>query len=305
MLDIIRARLAFGHRTRALPKPGENPVAEGFRGLPAIAADRCPPDCDACIAACPTGALSRDGAGPRLDLGRCLFCPECMAACPQGAISFTRNHRLAATDRRDLVLSPGGGPAPITPMTAERRRLFARSFKLRQVSAGGCGGCEAELVVAGTLVFDLSRFGVQFVASPRHADALVVTGPVSRNMRLALEKTYAALPEPRLVIACGACAISGGIFAGSPDTHAGVGNVLPVDLWIPGCPPHPWTIVDGIVRLLGRMPEKMPEKMPEQMLEQMPAGGEATRNRVRTTPAPSRQPERPEAQPHRPREKRS
>ncbi len=186
-------------------------------------------------------------------MGRCLFCPECSQACPQGAIRFTREHRTAASDRGALRLGAGGGSPQVEPMTSAMRRVFGRSFKLRQVSAGGCNGCEAELVVTGTLVFDLSRFGVQFVASPRHADALVVTGPVSKNMRLALEKTYAALPAPKMVIACGACAIGGGPFRGSPEAHDGVGDLLPVALWIPGCPPHPWSVVDGILRLMGRV----------------------------------------------------
>ncbi|MDF1555347.1 MAG: NADH-quinone oxidoreductase subunit NuoB [Deferrisomatales bacterium] len=254
MLDILRARLAFGQRTVPLPEPHETPVAEGFRGLPALAAERCPAECATCAGACPTGAITPGaGSGPRIDLGRCLFCPECAAACPAGAIGFTREHRLAATSRDDLAVGSGDSCPAVEPMAPDLRKLFGRSFKLRQVSAGGCNGCEGELIVTGTLVYDLSRFGVQFVASPRHADALVVTGPVSKNMRLALEKTYAALPAPKLVIACGACAISGGPFAGSPEAHDGVGDILPVDLWIPGCPPHPWTLVDGVLRLMGRL----------------------------------------------------
>ncbi|GAB4256887.1 MAG: hydrogenase [Deferrisomatales bacterium] len=255
MLQIVRTRLAFGRRTAALPAPGETPVPEGFRGLPRIEADRCPPECVRCSDACPTAAIRPgDGEGPRVDLGRCLFCPECVGACPRGAVTFTREHRLAATERQALVVGPGAVPPPLAPLPADLRRIFGRSFKLRQVSAGGCNGCEGELNVTGTPGYDLGRFGIQFVASPRHADALVVTGPVSRNMRLALEKTYAALPAPKLVIACGACAVSGGPFAGSSEACDGVGELLPVDLWIPGCPPHPWTLVDGLLRVLGRIP---------------------------------------------------
>lgn len=252
MFEILRTRLSLGHRTAPLPKSGENPVAEGFRGLPVLKPGPCPEGCARCENACPTGALRCEASGLRLDMGRCLFCPGCAKACPE-KVSFSRDHRLSAVDREALVLGPGDGPPPVRPLAGELAKLFGRSFKLRQVSAGGCNGCEAELIVTGTLVFDLSRFGVQFVASPRHADALVVTGPVSKNMRLALEKSYAALPAPKLVIACGACAVSGGPFLGSPEAHDGVGNLLPVDLWIPGCPPHPWTIVDGILRLMGRL----------------------------------------------------
>jgi hydrogenase-4 component I len=121
------------------------------------------------------------------------------------------------------------------------------------VAAGSCNGCEAELVALGNVVFDLARFGVQFVASPRHADGIVVTGAVNANMSAALRATYDAVPDPRLVIAVGACAINGGPFRGSPEVGDGVPGDLPVDLWVPGCPPHPLTTLDGLLRLLGRI----------------------------------------------------
>jgi Ni,Fe-hydrogenase III small subunit len=139
-----------------------------------------------------------------------------------------------------------------TELNAEMKRLFGRSLKFRQVSAGGCNGCEVDLNVLTTVVFDLSRFGIKIVASPRHADGLIITGPVTENMKLALLKTYAALPAPKLVVALGTCAISGGIFRDHPEQHNGVMGLLPIDLFIPGCPPHPITILDGLLRLLGR-----------------------------------------------------
>jgi Ni,Fe-hydrogenase III small subunit len=133
------------------------------------------------------------------------------------------------------------------------KSLFGRSLKLRQVSAGGCNACETDTNVLTTVVYDLGRFGIQFVASPRHADGLLITGPVTENMKLALEKTYDAVPDPKITIAVGACAISGGPYVDLPQVNNGADKIVPVDLYIPGCPPHPLTILDGLLRLLGRI----------------------------------------------------
>jgi Ni,Fe-hydrogenase III small subunit len=190
-----------------------------------------------------------------LDLGKCLFCIDCVEACPEGAIAYTAEYRLATRKREDLVLE--GQTLKLAEALEEKaRRLFGRSLKLRQVSAGGCNACEADLNVLNTVVFDLGRFGIQFVASPRHADGIVVTGAVSENMRTALLDAYAAVPAPKLVIAVGACAISGGPYFDNPEVHNGCAALLPVDLYIPGCPPHPMTTLDGLLRLLGRLEEK-------------------------------------------------
>ena len=161
-----------------------------------------------------------------------------------------------ATRRRDDLIYRGGPLALAKALDEKSRRLFGRSLKLRQVSAGGCNACEADINVLGTLVFDLGRFGIQVVASPRHADGLIVTGPVSENMRIALKKTYDALTPPRIVIAVGACAISGGPFVDHAEVHNGADSVVPVDLYIPGCPPHPYTILDGLLRMIGRLESK-------------------------------------------------
>src|SRR5438105_13117681 len=196
-----------------------------------------------------------DGQRIQLYLGRCLFCTDSVEACPTGAIRYTQEYRLATRRREDLLLG-GKSLERAQALDEKTRRLFGRSLKLRQVSAGGCNACEADLNVLGTVVFDLGRFGIQFVASPRHADGLVVTGAVSENMRTALLATYAAVPAPKLVIAVGACAISGGPYIDNPEVHNGCGSLLPVDLYVPGCPPHPTTILDGLLRLLGRLAQE-------------------------------------------------
>jgi Ni,Fe-hydrogenase III small subunit/Pyruvate/2-oxoacid:ferredoxin oxidoreductase delta subunit len=249
MFKVLQTRRRQKFRTH--PYPRQAPVLpDAFRGRPVLAAGQCPPGCDRCVAACPTGAIRRETTGPAIDLGRCLFCTDCTDICPQGAIRFSRDYRLAARSRADLQIGPGLPPAAMPPLQEPLRRLLGRSLKLRQVSAGGCNACEADTNVLTTLVFDLGRFGIQFVASPRHADGLLITGPVTANMKLALEKTYAAVPSPKIVIAVGACAISGGLFRGHPEAGHGATDVLQVDLFIPGCPPNPWTILDGLLRLL-------------------------------------------------------
>lgn len=254
MLKAILARLRQGHRTMDYPKGPPPALADRYRGVPMFREALCPSDCRACVDACPTGAVTA-GDGLQLDLGRCLFCTDCVDACPAGAITHDDDYRQAVRSRDDLRLS-AGRPRPelAQALDAPLRRLFGRSLKLRQVSAGGCNACEADVNVLGTIGWDLGRFGIQFVASPRHADGLLITGPVTVNMRAALEKTYAAVPAPKIVIAVGACAISGGPFVGHAEVDGGAAAVVPVDLFIPGCPPHPLTILDGLLRLLDRLP---------------------------------------------------
>ena len=167
---------------------------------------------------------------------------------------FRGRPALAGLCREDLIITPESAPTaenePITP--GSMRALFKRSFRIREVSAAGCNACEADCNVLTTIVFDLARFGIDFVASPRHADAVLVTGPLPRNMHLALQKAYAAMPGPKAVIAVGACAISGGLFKDMDQEALGVPPRLEVDLFIPGCPPHPYTILEGLLRFLGR-----------------------------------------------------
>ena len=229
MLDWLRARIRQGTRTSPFPL-GEPEFPERFRGRPTV--DPAP-------------------GAPPFDVGACLFSPEEAGDHPAGLVRFTSDHRMAASARGDLI-SATGEVELTRALDVEMRRLFGRSLRLRSVVAGSCGGCEAELNAMSNVVFDMARFGVQFVASPRHADGLVITGTVNRNMRDALLTTYEATPSPRIVIAVGACAIAGGPFAGSPEIAPPAG--VPIDLYVPGCPPHPLTVLDGLLRLLGRMP---------------------------------------------------
>jgi Ni,Fe-hydrogenase III small subunit/NAD-dependent dihydropyrimidine dehydrogenase PreA subunit len=248
MLKILLASLQQGYRTSAYPKTTPL-LPDRFRGLPVLDRANCPHGCSLCIAACPTAAISD---GPNIDLGRCLFCGACSRVCPSGAIRFSQDYRLSVRKREHLVL----GTAALELASAldkKSKSLFGRSLKLRQVSAGGCNACEADTNVLSTVVYDLGRFGIQFVASPRHADGLLITGPVSNNMLSALKKTYDAVAWPKLVIAVGACALSGGIYRDHPEVKNGADQVLPVDLYVPGCPPHPLTILDGLLRLLGKI----------------------------------------------------
>lgn len=251
MLKLLLARLHQGHRTTTWPRTA--PVLpDRFRGPPVIDRAKCAEGCQACVEACPTQAIHLEASGPTIDLGRCLFCTACVEGCPTGAVTHDPEYRLAARTREELIYREHFAPKALA-LDQAMRRLFGRSLKLRQVSAGGCNGCEADVNVLGTVAFDLGRFGIQFVASPRHADGLLITGPVTQNMKAALEKTYAAVPAPKLVIAVGACAISGGPYAGHPEQCDGAASVVPVDLSIPGCPPHPFTILDGLLGLLGQL----------------------------------------------------
>ena len=255
MLKTLLTRMKFGNRTVGFPN--DLPLLpERYLGRPVIGPQPCVEGCRECVEVCPTTAITVVDNHPVLDLGRCIFCAECVKSCPSGTVQFSRDHAMSANERPNLLIRHNAEKALVKELNRETLRLFKRSLRLRQVSAGGCNGCEVEVNVLGTIVYDLGRFGIQFVASPRHADGLLVTGPVTENMQLALRKTYEAVPDPKIVIAVGACAIAGGPYIDHPQVHNGAASTVPVDLFIPGCPPHPITILDGMLRLLGKLSEQ-------------------------------------------------
>lgn len=244
MLKIIRNRAEQGCKTTSYPK---EPIQlyKRYRGLPRINADCDPALIRQCAAICPQDAILWEEK--KIDLGRCTFCGRCENVADGAFVTFSQDFGMGASTREALICD-GSLPALADHAKQHFKKLFGRSLQLRQVSAAGCNSCEADTNVLNTPFFDLSRFGIDFVASPRHADGIHVTGPISRNMRTALMTTYDAVPSPKVVIASGACAISGGPFYGSGEISGGLNSIVPVDLYIPGCPPHPLTTLHALLQ---------------------------------------------------------
>lgn len=218
-----------------------------FRGRPVISMAKV--DEQALAEVCPMGAISINPV--RLDMGKCSFCGECAFAFPE-KIKFTTDYKISSNKREDLIVKEGeSNPINFDKDTIRKevRTTFGKSLKLRQVSAGGDNSCETELSAAGNANFDMTRWGIEFTASPRHADGIVITGPITENMAEPLRVAYDAIPEPKIVVLCGVDAISGGLFARSKAINRSILNDIKVDLFIPGNPSHPLTIVNGILDL--------------------------------------------------------
>jgi Ni,Fe-hydrogenase III small subunit/Pyruvate/2-oxoacid:ferredoxin oxidoreductase delta subunit len=224
-------------------------VPTGFRGRPSISREPCTSGCSACQEACPTGAIRLEPVA--LDLGRCVFCNACAEICPVKKFEFSAETRMGAREPRELLIEEGAEAVTRARASATFARLFGRSLKMRQVSAGGCNACELELAALANVNFDVQRFGIEWVASPRHADALVLTGPLTRAMQAAVRLAWDAMPEPRFLVAIGACAISGGLYADGTEVERAFLDEVGPALYVPGCPPHPLTFINAILDLLG------------------------------------------------------
>jgi Ni,Fe-hydrogenase III small subunit/NAD-dependent dihydropyrimidine dehydrogenase PreA subunit len=250
--------LINGKETAPWPLQDGNDGQAGFLGMPRYDPELCAEGCDACADVCPTGAITLrtggEGSGRLgVDYGRCVVCQLCTEQCPTGAMKPSADWAFGVRNREDLIWREepkavsGVGPS---------RRSFRRSLHIRHVDAGSCNGCESELQALNNPFYNLHRLGIFFTASPRFADLLLVTGPVTYAMREPLRATYEAMPEPRWVMAVGTCAVSGGIAEGGYASGHGLEGVLPVDVYLPGCPPNPAAIMQALLMFLGRAPQR-------------------------------------------------
>jgi Ni,Fe-hydrogenase III small subunit/formate hydrogenlyase subunit 6/NADH:ubiquinone oxidoreductase subunit I len=252
--------LQKGQATTPWPRRSEQAGQEGVLGMPRFAPERCAPQCEDCAAACPTAAITvaAGRAGQErlaVDYGRCVVCQLCVEACPAEAATASFDWAFGTRERSQLLLT-SNAPAPERGASSSRAG-FRRSLHVRHVDAGSCNGCESELQALNNPFYNLHHLGIFFTPSPRFADLLLVTGPVTYAMREPLQCAYEAMPEPRWVMAVGTCAVSGGIAGGGYACANGLEGVLPVDLYLPGCPPNPAAIIEALLMFLDRIPQRV------------------------------------------------
>ncbi|MGN8200387.1 NADH-quinone oxidoreductase subunit NuoB [Salinisphaera sp. RV14] len=259
--------LRAGRATTAWPTRGDAHGQGGVLGMPRFDPEKCRDGCRECADVCLPDAIQfRADGEPALDIdyGRCIACQLCVEACPTGALTASNDWALGVRERDDLHWRPADadannddGASPEQKLAAGIRRVFGRSLHIRHVDAGSCNGCESELQALNNPFYNLHRLGIFFTASPRHADLLLVTGTVTYAMRDALQATYEAMPEPRWVLATGTCAVSGGAVGGTYASGVGVDPILPVDVYLPGCPPNPAALIHALLMIVGRAEQHM------------------------------------------------
>lgn len=246
MLDNLKILI---HQGKQYIPDVTNTVLPGiFRGRPIISSEKINEDELAEI--CPTNAIEKNPVS--IDLGKCTFCGECAFAFPN-KIKFTTDYKIFTNERERLIVKEGDEKNIILNSGLVRKEIsnyFSGSLKLRHVSAGGDNSCELELNACGNVNFDMGRFGIEFVASPRHADGIVITGPITENMAEPLQICYDATPKPKIIILAGTDAISEGIFADSPALNRSFLNKYKIDLYVPGNPVHPLTFINGVLELI-------------------------------------------------------
>lgn len=254
--------LEKGRVTTKWPLLGDDAGQDGVLGMPRFEPAKCEPHCQECASVCPTSAItvtSAENGADRLavDFGRCIACQLCVETCPSEAVSASFDWAFGVRDRSDLLLNGTGPGRGVKRQSATPTGGFRRSLHVRHVDSGSCNGCESELQALNNPFYNLHRLGIFFTPSPRFADLLLVTGPVTRAMYHPLRAAYEAMPEPRWVMAVGTCAVSGGIVAGGPTCCNGVEDVLPVDLYLPGCPPNPAALIEALLVFLDRIPQRV------------------------------------------------
>lgn len=258
--------LRTGRATTTWPICGDVHGQDGVLGMPRFDPEKCRNGCRECADVCLPNAIQFRAEGePRLDVdyGRCIACQLCVEACPAGALTASNDWALGVRERDDLhrqLPAESGKDSDQSPeqkLAAGIRRVFGRSLHIRHVDAGSCNGCESELRALNNPFYNLHRLGIFFTASPRHADLLLVTGTVTYAMRDALQATYEAMPEPRWVLATGTCAVSGGAVGATYASGVGVDPILPVDVYLPGCPPNPAAMIHALLMIVGRAEQQM------------------------------------------------